>query len=311
MTTPADYPTRNRRYAVPDVILLATDIGDADYLIPYAIVQARASDAKLILAHVIAPVESLPLSPIAIPSGETPATEEEVKRTLEGMAAKVRGGGVACEIMVRDGSPQHVVPEMVKSSHADRLILGTRGRPLLARLLLGSVAQEILDKAEVPVCTIGPHAHRTSPPETPQRILHPVSFRPGYEESACLALEIARCYGAQITLLHVLERHPQGQEQDSGKVEQWARSELQRLIPEGAPQCTYVNAQVEVGKVAEQILNVADEMSADLVVLGIDKNGSFWPIGGERSAHDIIARAKCPVLTIRHTLSPVPCPEVS
>lgn len=302
MTTPADHRTRNRGYVVPDTILLATDIGDADYLIPYAIVQARASDAKLILAHVIAPVESLPLSPIAIPSGESPATEQEAKRMLEGMAAKVRGSGVACEILVRDGSPQRVVPEMVKSSHADRLILGTHGRGRLAKLLLGSVAQEILDKVEVPVCTIGPHAHTTSPPETPRKILHPVSFRPGYEESACLALDIAQFYGSEITLLHVLEPNPK-EEQDSVRVAKWARQELQRLIPDEAPLWTYVNAQVEVGKVVEQVLDVAAEMAADLVVLGIDKNGSFWPIRGERSAHDIIAQAKCPVLTIRHTVS--------
>jgi nucleotide-binding universal stress UspA family protein len=302
MTTPADHRMRNRGYVVPDTILLATDIGDADYLIPYAIVQARATNAELILAHVIAPVESLPLSPIAIPSGETLATEQEAKRMLEGMAAKVRGSGVACEIMVREGSPQHVVPEMVKSGHADRLILGTRGRGRLAKLLLGSVAEEILDKVEVPVCTIGPHAHTTSPPEAPRKILHPVSFRPGYEESACFALDIAQFYGSEITLLHVLEPNPQEQ-QDSDRLAKWACSELQRLIPDEAPLWTYVNAQVEVGKVVEQVLDVAAEMSADLVVLGIDKHGSFWPIRGERSAHDIIAQAKCPVLTIRHTVS--------
>jgi nucleotide-binding universal stress UspA family protein len=299
MTTPADPCARNRGYAIPDKILLATNLEDAEYLLPHAIAQARASGAKLTLVHVLAPLETLPLNPIAIPHAESAATEEGAKRALEAMAAKARSSGVTCDVMVSDGSPQRAIPELMKKIQADRLILGTHGRRRLARLLLGSAAQEILDRVEAPVCTIGPHAHTTSPQEPPRKILHPVSFRPGYEQSACLALDIAQFYQAEITLLHVIERTPES-EQDSGRVAQWAQAELERLIPDEALLWTYVNVQVEVGKVVEQIMDVAVEMPADLIVLGVDKNGSIWPIHGDRSAYGVIAQAKCPVLTARH-----------
>ena len=55
-----------------------------------------------------------------------------------------------------------MIPELVKTGAADRLIVGTHGRRHLKKLLLGSVAQEILAKVQVPVCTIGPHVQMVS-----------------------------------------------------------------------------------------------------------------------------------------------------
>jgi nucleotide-binding universal stress UspA family protein len=289
----------NRRFTVPDKILLATDLEDADSLLPHAIAQARMSDAALTLAHAIPSVETLPLDASAICSADAVAMELEATRALEKMAARVRGVGVACDAVVRQGFPQKLIPELVKTSAADRLILGTHGRRHLKRLLLGSVTQEILTKVQVPVCTIGPHVQTGWANGKPLRILHPVSLRPGYEQSARLALEMAQFYQSEITLLHVLSRELE-REHDSERVAEWSRSELQKLVPDEALLWTYVNAQIEVGAVVDHILNAANEMQADLIVLGTDASGAFWPIRGEGTAYEIIAQASCPVLTLRH-----------
>ena len=55
-----------------------------------------------------------------------------------------------------------------------------------------------------------------------------------------------------------------------------------------------------MGGVVDHILNAANEMQADLIVLGTDAAGAFWPIRGDGAAYEIIARASCPVLTLRH-----------
>ena len=112
---------------------------------------------------------------------------------------------------------------------------------------------------------------------------------------------MAQFYQAEITLLHVIDRGLQ-REYDSSRVVEWTRSELQKLVPDEAMLWTYVNAQIEVGSVVDHVLNVATELQADLIVLGTDSTGSFWPIHGDGTAHDIIAQASCPVLSIRHTL---------
>ena len=299
MNSLADNP--NRRFAVPDKILLATDLEDADHLLLHAIEQARMSDAVLTLVHVIPSAESLPLDASAICSADAVAMKLEATRALEKIADRVRGAGVACDIVVRQGFPQNMIPELVKTSAADRLILGTHGRQHLKRLLLGSVAQEILAKVQVPVCTIGPHVQTASANRKPPKILHPVSLRPGYEQSARLALEMAQFYQSEITLLHVLGRGLE-REHDSARIAEWSRSELQKLVPDEALLWTYVNAQIEVGGVVDHVLNSASEMQADLIVLGTDAAGAFWPIRGDGTAYEIIARASCPVITIRHSV---------
>ena len=297
MNSLADNP--NRRFAVPDKILLATDLEDADHLLLHAIAQARMSDAVLTLVHVIPSAETLPLDASAICSADAVAMKLEATRALEKMAARVRGAGVACDITVRQGFPQNVIPELVKTGAADRLIVGTHGRQPPEE-----TAPRIRGPGD-PGQSSGASMHDRSSrsdgfrSRKPQRILHPVSLRPGYEQSARLALEMAQFYQSEITLLHVLGRGLE-REHDSARIAEWSRSELQKLVPDEALLWTYVNAQIEVGGVVDHILNAANEMQADLIVLGTDAAGAFWPIRGDGAAYEIIARASCPVLTLRH-----------
>jgi len=299
-TLPGNH-SRNREYVIPDQILLATNMDD-DYLLPHAIAQARASGATLTIVHVTPPAESIPLDASAIYSADAAAITVEARWVLEGMAAKAYSSGVPCNPLVCQGSPQSVVPKLVKTCKTDRLILGTYGRRQLKKVLLGSVAEEILNNVEVPVCIIGPNAHTTSAHGKPKRILHPISLRPGYEESARFAFEMAQFYQAEITLLHVLDRKP-GRDYEAAHAEEWTRSQLQRLVPDEALLWTYVNAQVEVGGVVDHILDIAAEMQADLIVLGVGAERSLWPVPGDGTAYTIIAQASCPVFTFRHCVS--------
>jgi nucleotide-binding universal stress UspA family protein len=75
---------------------------------------------------------------------------------------------------------------------------------------------------------------------------------------------------------------------------------MQRIIPEEAPLWTQIAVQVEIGDVVEEVLNVAAEINADLIVLGVNSDVSFWPIHGDDTVYSIIAQAKSPVLSIRH-----------
>lgn len=298
MSNPFANRNRYRAYAAPDKILVATDLEDIGYLVPHAIAQVRASGAALMLAHVVPPAEQSPLDARAILPADAATMEEEAKRKLEGIAEGVRASGIRCDVVVRHGSPCNIIPWLVETTGANRLILGTHGRQNLKKLLLGSVANEILREVDVPVCTIGPHASAPPPHETPWKILHPVSLEDEHQRSTRVALEIAQFYKAEITLLHVLNRDL-NREYDSERVVEWKRSELQRLIPDEAPLWGFSTIQVEAGSVVEQILDVAAEMCADLIVLGVNPDISFWPIDSDHIAFEIIAQAKCPVLTIR------------
>lgn len=300
MKTLDDCTLANRALVVPDKILVATDLADADYLVPHAVAQARACGAALTLVHVIPPGEALSLDARAIPWEDSAAMAQEAAKALDGFAAKIRLQGVACEFSIAYGFPREQVAATAREIGAGRILCGTHGRRHLSRFFLGSVAHEILRSAEVPVFTIGPHAHEASSFGAPRKILHPVSLCAGSEESARTAFDFAQFYRADITLLHVLSRDVENQ-RDRDRILGWTQSEMQRLLPDDAPLRAHATVQVEIGDVVEEVLNVGAEMSADLIVLGINKELSFWPIRGDDTVYKIIAQARSPVLSIRRT----------
>lgn len=301
MKTLDDVSIRQRSLVVPDRILVATDLSDMDYLTPHAIAQARACGSSLTLLHVIPPGEAIPLDASAIPYLDVAEMKEEAKANLERSAAQIRSAGIPCDVLIAEGNPRDQIHAQAHELNVGRILAGTHGRRHLKKLLLGSVAHEILRSAEVPVCTIGPRAHEASSFGAPRKILHPISLCEGYENSARIALEMAQFYRADITLLHVLSRNTQTQS-DRDRVVEWTKAELQRVVPEEAPLWTQTAIQVEIGDVVEQVLDAAAAMDADLIVLGVNADVSFWPIRGDDTVYNIIARATCPVLSIRSTM---------
>ena len=299
MKTLDETVSKNRAFVVPDRILVATDLTDTEYLIPHAVAQARACGSSLTLVHVIPPGQAVPLDASAIPYLDVAEMKQEAEQTLKRVAAQAEASGIPCDIVVTEGNPRERIVTLAQETKAGRLIVGTHGRRHLKKFLLGSVAHEILRSAEIPVCTIGPHAHEASSFGAPRSILHPVSLCAGYEDSARTAIEIAQFYRADITLLHVLSRNVKNQP-DSDRVVAWTKSEMQRLVPEEAPLWSRIIVQVELGNVVDEVLNVSAEMNADLIVLGVTRDASFWPIRGDDTVYSIIAQAKSPVLSIRH-----------
>lgn len=299
MKTLDEVVTSHRTFVVPEKILVATDLEDTEYLIPHAVAQARACGSTLTLVHVIPPGQAIPLDASAIPYLDVAEMKQEAEQALQRAVSQVQANNIECDTVVREGNPRDRITTLARELNAGRVIAGTHGRRHLKKLLLGSVAHEILRSAEVPVCTIGPHAHEASSFGAPRRILHPVSLCAGYESSARMAIEMAQFYRADITLLHVLSRSVQNQP-DAERMAEWTKSEMRKAIPDEAALWTHTTVQVEIGDVVEEVLNVASEISADLIVLGVDANVSFWPIRGDDTVYNIIAQAKVPVLSVRH-----------
>lgn len=83
--------------------------------------------------------------------GNLDRAREEVKQRAEEMvervAERLRGCGLPVETVVRDGDPRKVIVDEAKDWSADLIVVGSHGYTALKRMLLGSVAQAILDHA--------------------------------------------------------------------------------------------------------------------------------------------------------------------
>ncbi len=284
-------------FAASGKIVVATDLTDTEYLFPYAIAQARASSASLILVHAVLPHESMPVETGAVPYYDPLRMDRDARLMLDGLARDVRGQGVECVAAVRHGFVPDVIADVVMNSGAGRLILGTHGRRGLKKFVLGSVARQLLESVQVPVCTVGPRAHKKSL-EHPARILHPVSLAGMHEISAALSLDLGRQFGAEVTLLHVVMPSP-AVSRDPGAAVQAATEEVERLIPADARARTRVQVRIAAGNVVQEILNAAQEMQAGLIVLGVHAPAHSWLPGTEPAAYKILVSAPCPVISLR------------
>lgn len=65
---------------------------------------------------------------------------------------------VDAEALVRAGDPVRQILSVAAEVGADLIVMSTHGRSGLARMLVGSVAEEVLRTAPVPVMLVGPRA---------------------------------------------------------------------------------------------------------------------------------------------------------
>jgi nucleotide-binding universal stress UspA family protein len=67
---------------------------------------------------------------------------------------RLRDGGLKARSLLRVGSPFVEIVRTAQSERADLIVVGTHGRTGLAHVLMGSVAERVVQKAPCPVLTI-------------------------------------------------------------------------------------------------------------------------------------------------------------
>jgi nucleotide-binding universal stress UspA family protein len=111
---------------------------------------ARDRGAKLLIVHVEEP-------PLAYGGGELYYGIDQPDRTeLQRMLQEVvpTDPGVAYEHRLLIGSPAGAIVHMAEKETVDLIVMPTHGRTGLLRLLMGSVAEEVVRKAKCPVLTV-------------------------------------------------------------------------------------------------------------------------------------------------------------
>ncbi len=133
-------------------ILHPTDFSERSaYAFKVACSLARDYGARLVLAHV--------KSPPVVYGGELaamPPEPPEVRQRVYEQLCQVRPAdpGIQVEHVVKEGAPAEEIICLAQESHSDVIVMGTHGRTGLGRVLMGSVAEEVLRKAPCPVLTV-------------------------------------------------------------------------------------------------------------------------------------------------------------
>lgn len=289
-------------------ILCPVDFSDASRrALEYAVALARWYEATLHVVHV-----ALPLPPLSKDvggdDGLAETTRRSLKESLEEFVTQARQAGLAVDIALREGYVVSSILEEATSVEADLMVVGTHGYGGFDRFVLGSVTEKLLRKSGCPVLAVPPDSAPISGEDARFRvILCPIDFSATTEASVRLALSLAQEAGGKILLTHVLEspdtrgwpsRYREALDEAQADQALSTEARLHALVPEPAKDWCEPDAIVGMGRPSDRILQLAEERSADLIVMGTH-GGNFLTralVGSTTNA--VIRRSSCPVLTV-------------
>ena len=282
-------------------ILYCTDLSDtASNALPYAVGLARHFGSTVHALYVrpmvqpsVAPPFGEPMEPIVLGPNRT-EIHAEIEKKLSAFS------DVRNEITVADGEIVRSVQDAIEEKQIDLIVLGTHGRTGPSKLILGSVAEEIFRRAPCAVLTVGPHA-----PAAPARgaefseILYATDFSPEAFAAAPYALSLAQEFQANLTLLHVIEGLKVSDLATRAEVESAFKNRLREIVPPESELWCEPDFIVLQGTPSDDILSVANQRNADLIILGVRRPSGFVTHLPIATAHKVVSNANCPVLTVR------------
>jgi nucleotide-binding universal stress UspA family protein len=191
--------------------------------------------------------------------------------------------------------PAGAILDFTKQTAIDLIVMGTHGYGGLKRLRLGSVAENTVANATVPVFTVRQKTHlfidvlRADPMPVLEKIMCPSNISKTAVTALRHAAALAERFGAVLTVLHIRETAKDADiSKDEKKLCEWIADTVK-------VQCD-VKPMVLSGHAAEEIISYAKENKNDLIVLGARHQQFLEATFFGRTTELVVRHAPCPVL---------------
>lgn len=219
--------------------------------------------------------------------------------------------GIAVTTRIATGIPSEEVISAARGEDSDLIVVGTRGKTGLAHILLGSTAERVIRGAPCPVLAVRTESadieevRALSRPVTLERILVPVDFSDCSLDALEYAVVMAQQAKASIILLHVLEPVSYGLDFTLSHIrtreqvrESWTKR-LKELTSSHLHSHVAMEFQLRGGLPADSILDSAQTLPCDLIVMGTHgRRGISHTISGS-VAEAVLRKSHCPVIAVR------------
>ena len=265
---------------------------------------AREANAELVLVHAW-------YVPLATFGGDYPMPTDLVR---EVEADVQRGLATATDEATRLGAPRvtsrllrgvpwdQIVETAREDPAIDLIIMGTHGRSGLARVLLGSVVEQVIRHAPCSVLA----ARAPGGVQPFRNVLCPIDFSEESRHALERAAELAAPGAAGIALLHVIEpavalgNLPMG-ENNLPAVDRRAAHELAGWASDLEKRVSVpVRTEIRIGRPGVQTLGVLDaDPTFDLVIMGSHGRTGIRRVLLGSVAEKVLRHAACPVLIVR------------
>jgi nucleotide-binding universal stress UspA family protein len=235
------------------------------------------------------------------------AAREEVRRMMISRGIDTS----EATVLLNEGFVSQRILETISKEGIDLLVMGTHGHRGFNRLVLGSVTESIIHQAACPVLAVSrPQKDfvQRDQGERLRTILLATDFSLHSDRALAYALKWGCEWASKVVILHTVEEtapamrglvdlfpeyNPLFERQVAA-----AWEKIRDLVPEAAQPWSQVVYEVRHGNPKEEILRVAQEQGADLVITGARGAGrSGAPWGSVSSA--IVRNGRFPVLVVR------------
>jgi len=284
----------------PKNILCPVDFSDLSSLaLKYAAAGARLYNSKLIILH--AGMFDLPRY---FSRGETERLAREIIKTKDVIQGDLKdhftgvlgkaAEGLDVEFEVYELNPVDAILQTAEKRSSGLIVLGTHGLTGVKRMLLGSVAENVIHSAGVPVFTVRQKVHdfidvanQDASPHI-ERILCAVEVGESDRTVLKYAASIAGSFHARLTVLFSDES-----------------LEIKDLSASREILCKWISGTINTeydlipvirkGSAADRIVEHGKEANSDLVVIG----------ARHRLFHDAMILGRTTDLVVRHASAPV------
>ena len=265
----------------------------------------RHYGSKLYLEDVVQPLTSV-FPYYAFPDSMNRVFSDlnaDAEKQLQDLAKKHTWNGLQPDFVVHNGFPVESILSSAQAKAVDLIVTGTHGRQGLDRMAMGSVTEKVLRKARCPVLAVRKPAHDFISVEKGadavhlRKILFCTDFSEHSQRALEYALSLAMEFIADLTLLHVLEDSAASEDFQSATA--MALGKLEKLAPSEVRNWCAVKTGVRLGKPYQEIIQLALESEADLIVMGVrGRNALDLALFGS-TTHRVIQLGSCPVLAVQ------------
>jgi len=274
----------------------------------HALATARRHESALTVLHVEDVILGAARAELHLGAQGEDESVEELRDFVNGAG----GEGQNVKVLMTAGDAVRGILEQATHESSDLIVMGTRGRSGLARVILGSVTEGVVRQSACPVMTIppawDPPAANELEPFDP--ILCASDFSPACRKALDLAISMGQEADARLILLHALQLPqfdaglpptavPTQTHIDFSEFRIDALARLERGLPGDAEFRCRPEAVVVDGHPADAILQVAHHENAKLIVMGVQARGAFDRLLFGSTTRWVMQRAICPVLSVR------------
>ena len=284
-----------------DRILFPTDGSEgADAALDLAADLATDHDATLYVLNV---ADTTRDSVIQVQGEVVDSLEAEGERIVAEAADRLRTAGVDVETEVLQGEPYRTIVDFANARDVDVVVMPTRGRTGLERLLLGSTTERVLRQSDVPVLTVRPDDAIVRYPFAD--VLLPTDGSDCAREALDVACDLSAAGDADLHLLSVVNVASLGADVRSEfqveALERNASSVLETASTAAGDRGGEPAASViEIGaSVHKAILAYVEEHGVDLIVVGTHGRTGFDRYLLGSVTESLVRTAPVPVLTVR------------